>query len=148
MLPQIRWAQKRPPVAAGGVSEGGKRTTHRQLADHAEEGAANVLVVERGNRILIFLAKVKRFVWKILDRVVASDKTDGRNGVVVATVVTSLGLPLTPGFIVEGDDFSKAEEAANKAASGGIKCCIEVSGEDGRVSYWGPKGIEAEPHWY
>lgn len=52
-------------------------------------------------------------------------------------------------IIVENDDFSEAEEAAEAAAENGTKCCIQWNrSSDGQVAFWGPKGSCFQPHWY
>jgi len=57
--------------------------------------------------------------------------------------------PISEDFIVENDDFSSAEEAAEQAAENGTKCCIRWSrSSDGQVAYWGPSGAALNPHWY
>lgn len=69
--------------------------------------------------------------------------------VVIAVVLDTNNCPISEGFVVEDDDFSEAEEAAETAAENGTKCCIRWNrSSDGQVAYWGPSGAAFKPHWY
>lgn len=68
---------------------------------------------------------------------------------ITATVLDIHLAPLSVDFLVDNDDFSEAEEAAEKSAASGAKCCIRWSRDsDGQTAYWGPKGVCFQPHWY
>jgi hypothetical protein len=68
---------------------------------------------------------------------------------IIATVLDTQDCPVSEDFIVENDDFSEAEEAAEATAEAGTKCCIRWSrSSDGQVAYWGPSGAAFKPHWY
>ena len=68
---------------------------------------------------------------------------------IVATVLDTKYCPISEDFIVENDDFSEAEAAAEAAAENGTKCCIRWSrSSDGQVAYWGHSGAAFKPHWY
>lgn len=68
---------------------------------------------------------------------------------ITATVLDINECPISEDFIVENDDFSNAEEAAEAAAENGTKCCIRwTRSSDGQVAYWGPSGAVFKPHWY
>ena len=68
---------------------------------------------------------------------------------IIATVLDINDCPISEDFIVENDDFSSAEQAAEQAAENGTKCCIRWKrSSDGQVAYWGPSGAAFKPHWY
>ena len=58
---------------------------------------------------------------------------------IIATVIDTQDFPISEDFIVENDNFSEAEEAAEAAAE---------NGTNGQVAYWGPSGAALKPHWY
>jgi hypothetical protein len=68
---------------------------------------------------------------------------------IIAIVIDTNECPLSEDFIINNDDFSAAEEAAEQAAENGTKCCIRWNrSSDGQVAYWGPSGSAFKPHWY
>ena len=68
---------------------------------------------------------------------------------ITATVLDINECQISEYFIVENDNFSGVEEAAEQAAENGTKCCIRWSrSSDGQVAYWGPSGAAFKPHWY
>ena len=68
---------------------------------------------------------------------------------ITATVMDINECPISEDFIIENDDFSGVEEAAEAAAENGTKCCIRwTRNSDGQVAYWGPSGAAFKPHWY
>ena len=73
----------------------------------------------------------------------------GKKMTIIATVLDTQDFPISEDFIVENDDFSDAEAAAEAAAEAGTKCCIRWNrSSDGQVAYWGPSGAAFKPHWY
>ena len=68
---------------------------------------------------------------------------------ITATVLDINECPISEDFIVENDDFSNAEEAAEAAAENGTKCCIRWHrSSDGQTAFWAPVGASFDPYWY
>lgn len=63
-------------------------------------------------------------------------RTKGKKMTIIATVLDTQDFRDFEDFIIENDDFSDAEVAAEVAAEVGTKCCIRWSrNSDGQIAY-------------